>query len=57
VLWLSTPEENADLCSLADGGNVITPDGEMVFYGVLDVLAKPVFVFYHLWSLRNIQYE
>ncbi|KAK0548093.1 hypothetical protein OC846_004612 [Tilletia horrida] len=38
---------------LADGGNVISTDGEMVFYGVLDVLAKPVFAIYHLVSLRS----
>lgn len=24
-----------------DGGNVISPDSEMIFYGVLDLLAKP----------------
>ncbi|KAL9937827.1 hypothetical protein V8E36_003372 [Tilletia maclaganii] len=38
---------------LADGGNVISTDGEMVFYGVLDFLAKPVFAIFHLWSLRS----
>ncbi|CAD6885182.1 unnamed protein product [Tilletia controversa] len=38
---------------LADGGNVISTDGEMVFYGVLDLLAKPVFAIYHLWALRS----
>lgn len=42
---------------LADGGNVISPDGEMVFYGILDLLAKPVFAIIHLWSLRNIDYS
>jgi hypothetical protein len=25
----------------------------MVFYGILDVLAKPVFALVHLWSLRK----
>jgi hypothetical protein len=29
----------------------------MVFYGILDLIAKPVFCFYHAWSLRNIPYE
>ncbi|KAE8214152.1 hypothetical protein CF327_g2406 [Tilletia walkeri] len=38
---------------LADGGNVISTDGEMVFYGVLDLLAKPVFAIYHLFALRS----
>ncbi|MCJ1407403.1 ion channel activity [Ptychographa xylographoides] len=28
---------------LAEGGNVIAPDSEAVFYGILDILAKPVF--------------
>lgn len=27
---------------VAEGGNVITPDSEAAFYGVLDVIAKPV---------------
>ncbi len=36
-LWFLYP-----ICwGLADGGNAIHPDSEMVFYGVLDVLAKP----------------
>lgn len=34
------------LQGLADGGNYITPDSEMIFYGVLDVLAKPVFLLF-----------
>jgi len=42
---------------LCDGGNIISPDAEMAFYGALDVLAKPCFLAYHLWSLRNIDYE
>lgn len=28
---------------LAEGGNIIHPDSEAIFYGILDVLAKPVF--------------
>lgn len=39
---------------LADGGNVISPDSEMIFYGILDLLAKPVFCFYHLWQLSKL---
>jgi bacteriorhodopsin len=39
VLWLAYP-----ICwGLSEGGNVISPDGESIFYGVLDLLAKPVF--------------
>jgi len=39
---------------LADGGNVIHPDSEMVFYGVLDVLIQPVFLFAFLSQLLKI---
>jgi bacteriorhodopsin len=42
---------------LADGGNVISPTGEMVFYGVLDLFAKPVFALVHLYSMRKIDYS
>lgn len=34
--------------------NVIAPDSEAVFYGVLDFLAKPVFGALLLWGHRNI---
>lgn len=38
-LWLLYP-----VCwGLCEGGNVISPDSEAVFYGVLDFCAKPVF--------------
>ena len=38
-IWLLYP-----ICwGLAEGGNVISPDSEAVFYGVLDFLAKPCF--------------
>ncbi|KZT61929.1 family A G protein-coupled receptor-like protein [Calocera cornea HHB12733] len=49
-LWLLYPIA----WGLSDGGNVIHPDSEMVFYGVLDILAKPVFIFIHILSLRTI---
>jgi len=39
---------------LCEGGNVISADGEAVFYGVLDVLAKPVFGALLIWGHRNI---
>jgi bacteriorhodopsin len=39
---------------LSEGGNVISPDSEAVFYGVLDLLAKPVFGALLLWGHRNI---
>jgi len=39
---------------LSEGGNVIAPDSEAIFYGVLDILAKPVFGTLLLWGHRNI---
>lgn len=36
LLWLIYPIA----WGVADGGNVISPDSEMVFYGVLDILTK-----------------
>ena len=39
---------------LSEGGNVIAPDSEAVFYGILDLLAKPVFGALLLWGHRNI---
>ena len=49
ILWLVYPI----IWGVADGGNVITTDSEMVAYGVLDFLAKPVFLFIHLWFLSK----
>lgn len=52
-LWFLYP-----ICwGLADGSNTISPTGEMVFYGILDLLAKPVFAIIHLVSLRGIDYS
>lgn len=51
-LWLLYPIA----WGLADGANRISPDSEMVFYGVLDVLAKPVFCLWHLWSVAKLDY-
>jgi len=39
---------------LAEGGNIISPDSEAVFYGILDVLAKPGFGIILLMGHRNI---
>lgn len=39
---------------LSEGGNVISPDSEAVFYGVLDLMAKPVFGAMLLFGHRNI---
>ncbi|EPS29498.1 hypothetical protein PDE_04448 [Penicillium oxalicum 114-2] len=39
---------------LCEGGNVISADSEAVFYGVLDLLAKPVFGSILLWGHSKI---
>lgn len=39
---------------ICEGGNVIAPDSEAVFYGILDLLAKPVFGGLLIWGHRNI---
>lgn len=39
---------------LCEGGNVISPDSEAVFYGVLDACAKPVFGALLIWGHRGI---
>jgi len=50
VLWILYPVA----WGLADGSSYISPDSEMVFYGVLDVLAKPVFILFHLFQLSKL---
>ncbi|KZV73703.1 family A G protein-coupled receptor-like protein [Peniophora sp. CONT] len=52
-IWLLYPVA----WGLADGGNVLHPSGEMIFYGILDLLAKPVFCFWHASQMRKIPYE
>ena len=39
---------------MCEGGNVIAPDSEAVFYGILDFLAKPCFGALLIWGHRNI---
>jgi len=41
---------------LSEGGNVISPTGEMVFYGVLDIIAKPLFLFAYVRQVSTIDY-
>ena len=53
ILWTLYPVA----WGLADGSNTISPNAEMIFYGVLDLLAKPVFALFHLWSLRRCNYS
>jgi bacteriorhodopsin len=39
---------------VSEGGNIIAPDSEAVFYGVLDIFAKPVFGAMLILGHRNI---
>lgn len=53
LLWLLYP-----VCwGLSEGGNVIHPDSEGVFYGILDILSKPVQCFLLLWGLRRVSHS
>ena len=52
-LWLLYP-----ICwGLSEGGNRITSDGEMVFYGILDLFTMPFFLFIHNFQLRAFDYN
>jgi len=53
VIWLLYP-----ICwGLSEGGNVITVDHEMIFYGILDIFAGPLFLFIFLVGLRSVEYD
>jgi len=39
---------------LSEGGNIIHPDSEAIFYGILDIFAKPVFGMLLILGHRNI---
>lgn len=45
-IWLLYPVA----WGLCEGGNVITPNDEAVFYGCLDFFAKPVFSIALIWG-------
>ena len=40
----------------SEGGNAISPTSEMVWYGVLDLLLGPFYLFFFLFGLRNVDY-
>ncbi|KAI0655803.1 hypothetical protein C8Q70DRAFT_1018121 [Cubamyces menziesii] len=42
--------------ALSEGANVITVTSEMIWFGILDILAGPVFLFFFLWKLRGVDY-
>jgi bacteriorhodopsin len=41
----------------SEGANVIKPNSEMIWYGILDIFAGPVFLFLFLYHLRNADYK
>ena len=40
----------------AEGGNVITVTSEMIWYGILDIIAGPLFLFFFLYVMRDVEY-
>jgi len=50
LLWILYPIA----WGVCEGGNVISPDSEAVFYGILDLIAKPVFGALLIWGHRGI---
>ncbi|KIV88828.1 hypothetical protein PV10_08466 [Exophiala mesophila] len=53
AIWLVYPI----IWGVCEGGNVISSDAEAIAYGILDLLAKPVFGALLLWGHRNIELE
>ena len=43
--------------ALSEGANVISPSSEMIWYGILDIIAGPLFLFFFLWELRGVDYH
>ncbi|PCH38688.1 heat shock protein 30 [Wolfiporia cocos MD-104 SS10] len=43
--------------ALAEGANVISVTSEMIWYGILDLLTGPGFLFLFLWELRGADYN
>ena len=43
--------------ALSEGANVINPTGEMIWYGILDIIAGPLFLFFFLWEIRGVDYH
>ena len=40
----------------SEGGNVVSVTSEMVWYGVLDLMLGPVFLYFYIFSLRSVDY-
>jgi len=41
---------------LSEGGNVISPTREMIFYGILDLITKPLFLFAYVRQVSTVDY-
>ena len=53
LIWLLYP-----VCwGLSEGSNTISVTGEMVFYGILDLFAGPIFLFGFLSAVQDIEYD
>ncbi|KIK25835.1 hypothetical protein PISMIDRAFT_28737 [Pisolithus microcarpus 441] len=40
---------------LSEGSNTISPTSEMVFYGILDIMAGPLFLFFYMLRVSTLQ--
>ncbi|KAI0319337.1 family A G protein-coupled receptor-like protein [Amylostereum chailletii] len=52
-LWLIYPL----VWALCDGSNVISPTGEMVWFGIMDLLAGPCWIAYFLFTHRDVEFD
>lgn len=52
-IWLIYP-----ICwGLSEGSNAITVTSEMIFYGILDLFAGPIFLFGFLAAMQGLEYD
>jgi bacteriorhodopsin len=52
-IWLLYP-----ICwGLSEGSNTITVTSEMIFYGILDLFAGPVFLIGFLLGIEDVEYD
>jgi len=57
MTWITFLYFLIPLCwGLSEGGNRISPTGEMIFYGIIDIFLFPVFLFTHIFLLGNTAY-
>lgn len=54
AVWISFMYALYAVCwACCEGANVVSNDSEMVWYGILDILTKPCFLFYFLAALTD----